>query len=81
MKRRLSEEERILHRHNTVVKYRRTAKGRMATRRAALRYYHKNTGKTTEDIENLLKKKYPKVECFEVTIFETKEKVGKSKSI
>ena len=80
-RRAMTEEERRLHRYNTVVKYRKTAKGRVATRRAALRYYHKNTGKTTEDIENLLKKKYPKVECFEVTIFETKEKVGKSESI
>ena len=81
MKRRLSEEERRLHRHNTVVKYRRTDKGRMATRKAALRYYHKNKGKATGEIENLLKKKYPKVECFEVTIFETKEKAGKNESI
>ena len=62
MKRRLSEEERRLHRHNTVVKY-------------------KNKGKATEEIEKLLKKKYPKTECFEVTIFETKEKAGKSESI
>ena len=53
----------------------------MATRRAALRYYHKNKGKATEEIEKLLKKKYPKVECFEVTIFESKETAGKSESI
>ena len=53
----------------------------MATRKAALRYYHKNKGKATEEIEKLLKKKYPKIECFEVTIFETKETAGKSESI
>ena len=40
--RRLSEEERKLRRHNTIKKYRRTEKGRKATREAALRYYHKN---------------------------------------
>ena len=41
-RKKLSEEERRLHRHNTVLKYRQTDKGRMATRAAALRYYHKN---------------------------------------
>ena len=80
-RKKLSEEERRIHRHNNVLRYRQTEKGRMATRRAALKYYHKINGKATEEIENLLKKKYPKVECFEITIFETKEKVGKSKSI
>ena len=51
--RRLSEEERKLHRHNTIKKYRRTEKGRKATREAALRYYHKN---------KVLKKKVSNVE-------------------
>ena len=68
----MSEEERRLHRYNTIKKYRKTERGRMATRAAALRYYHKT---------KILKKKYPKTECFEVTIFETKEKAGKSRSI
>ena len=35
----------------------------------------------TDEIEKLLKKKYSKVECFEVTIFESKETAGKSESI
>ena len=40
--RKLSEEERKQGRRNTILKYRKTEKGRMATRRAALKYYHKN---------------------------------------
>ena len=36
------EEERKQGRRNTILKYRKTEKGRMATRRAALKYYHKN---------------------------------------
>ncbi len=39
--RKLSEEERKQGRRNTILKYRKTEKGRMATRRAALKYYHK----------------------------------------
>ena len=42
MRRKLSDEERRIHRHNNVLKYRLTEKGRMATNAAALRYYHKN---------------------------------------
>ena len=60
-RKKLSEEERRIHRHNNVLRYRQTEKGRMATRRAALKYYHKINGKATEEIENLLRKKYPKV--------------------
>ena len=60
MRRKLSDEERRLHRHNTVKKYFRTEKGLMATSRAALKYYHKN---------KVLKKKCPKVE---VTITKVK---------
>ena len=56
-RKKLSEEERRIHRHNNVLKYRRTEKGRMATNAAALRYYHKN---------KVLKKKCPKVECIKV---------------
>ena len=52
-RKKLSEEERRIHRHNNVLRYRQTEKGRMATRRAALRYYHKT---------KILKKKYPNVE-------------------
>ena len=80
-RKKLSEEERRIHRHNNVLRYRQTEKGRMATRRAALKYYHKINGKATEEIENLLKKKYPKLECIKVTVFKTKEKAVKSKSI
>ena len=40
--RKLSEEDRKLHRHNTVKKYFQTEKGKKATRAAALRYYQKN---------------------------------------
>ena len=61
MRRKLSEEERRIHRRNNVLRYRQTDKGRMAVRRAALKYYHKMSGKTTEEIENLLEKKYPKL--------------------
>ena len=32
----------------------------------------------TDEIEKLLKKKYSKVECFEVTFFETTEKARKN---
>ena len=71
MKRKLSEEERRLHRYNSVLNYRRTEKGRIATRGAALRYYHRN---------KVLKKKYPKIECIEVTFSESKEKGVRSKS-
>ena len=35
----------------------------------------------TDEIEKLLKKKYSKVECFEVTFFETTEKARKNESI
>ena len=37
----LSEEERRRRRRNTILKYRKTEKGQMATRKAALKYYHK----------------------------------------
>ena len=39
--RKLSEEERKQRRRDTIVKYRKTEKGRMATRKASLKYYHK----------------------------------------
>ena len=41
MKRKFSEEEKKKRRYNTIVKYRKTEKGRLATRRAALKYYHR----------------------------------------
>ena len=47
--RKLSEEERKQGLRNTILKYRKTEKGRVATRRAALKYYHKT---------KVLKKKY-----------------------
>ena len=53
MKRKLSEEDRRTRQTLYYTKYRQSEKGRMATRRAALRYYHKT---------KILKKKYPIVE-------------------
>jgi hypothetical protein len=54
--RKLSEEERRRRRHNTIVKYRKTEKGQMATRKAALKYYHKTKGikeKISSNIKSL----------------------------
>ena len=53
MKIKLSEEERRIRQIQYYTKYRQSEKGRMATRKAALRYYHKT---------KVLKKKYPNVE-------------------
>ena len=51
MRRKMSEDERKLHRHNTVVKYRQTEKGKLATRRAALKYYHKTKVLKTKPVQ------------------------------
>jgi hypothetical protein len=40
--RKLSEEEKKRRRYITIKKYRSSEKGRLATRKAALKYYHKN---------------------------------------
>ena len=40
--RKLSEEEKKKRRYITIKKYRSSEKGRLATRKAALKYYHKN---------------------------------------
>ena len=53
MKRKLNESERRTRQTEYYTKYRQSEKGRMATRRAALRYYHKT---------KILKKKFPKTE-------------------
>ena len=53
MKRKLTDEERLQHKKDSLLRYRRTEKGRKATNRASLRYYHKTKTLKSNKVDNV----------------------------
>lgn len=53
MKRKLTDEERVVNRKKSLIKYRRTEKGRLAQNKASLKYYHKTKQLKKKMVKNV----------------------------